>query len=299
MIKRFIDELLRHPWLSFPVTVLERFGRDNGGLFAAGLSFFMLLSMAPLLLTSAAVMACFIHSPLQVSREVGQMVGGFLPSGTSENSVTQILIRRIGLMDRFSEMVRGRTVAGVLGFAALIWSSMQIFVNASVAMNAALEVHERRSWLGVRATAVGLMFTSAVLIAITLFLTAVPSAIVDFGHGYLPGAHMHRWLITLICELLAIVVNTLLYVIVFQFLPSVQVGWAPAFAGGLTASLFWEIAKKGLASWLLRPNHTIYGDLANVILFLVWIYYSMVILLIGAGVAAEVYRRSDGDSATS
>jgi membrane protein len=100
-------------------------------------------------------------------------------------------------------------------------------------------------------------------------------------------------LITVAFELLAVAINAVLYVVLFRYLPNARIGWKAAIAGGLTASIFWEVAKKGLASWILRANHTVYGDLANLILFLIWIYYSMMILLIGAEVSAVVHRTEE------
>jgi membrane protein len=157
-------------------------------------------------------------------------------------------------------------------------------------MNATFDVVEKRSWIRVRVVALALLLVSAVLVTITLFLSAAPPAIERFRHGYFPEVPIPLWLLTIAFEILAVPVNALLYVILFQYLPSTETGWKPALVGGLTASILWEVAKKGLASWILRANHTIFGDLANVILFLLWIYYSMIIMLIGAEVAAEMSR---------
>ena len=62
--------------------------------------------------------------------------------------------------------------------------------------------------------------------------------------------------------------------------------WKAAFAGAAFAAITWEIAKKALAVYLLKPNHGLYGDLGNLIVFILWILYSMTILLLGAEVSA-------------
>ena len=81
-----------------------------------------------------------------------------------------------------------------------------------------------------------------------------------------------------------------MYVLIYRLLPNAKVSWQAATMGGVTASVLFEVAKKGVAHYLLKPNHTIYGDLANLILFVLWIYYSMTILLLGAEVSAAFVR---------
>ncbi|MFZ6655982.1 YihY family inner membrane protein [Undibacterium sp. TJN19] len=79
---------------------------------------------------------------------------------------------------------------------------------------------------------------------------------------------------------------TLLYLIV----PNRSVEWRDAAWGGLFAAVAFEIAKRIFASFVIQfPTYTIvYGALAAVPLFLVWIYVSWLIILIGAVIAAAL-----------
>jgi len=286
-----LDKVMHQPWAAFPIAVARRFGEDNGGLFAAGLSFFALLSFAPLLLTSAAVLAFFIQSPAEAAHSVQLLVVSFFPNGGAQDEINHLLVTRLNLNGQVIALVRGRAGAIVVGFVTLIWTSIQIFVNAATAMNAAFEVTESRSWLKIRVIALGLMVASGFLILATLGLSAAPQTVAGFWSSHIHGARVPVWAITTASEVLAVVINALLFSMILRYLPSTDVYWRSALVGGTAVSLFWEIAKKGLASWLLRANHTIYGDLANLILFVLWIYYSMMILLIGAEIAA-VYQKT-------
>jgi membrane protein len=97
-------------------------------------------------------------------------------------------------------------------------------------------------------------------------------------------------------EVVAVLVNAVFYVLIYRYLPNARVSWNAAMLGGLTASVFFEIAKKGLSSFVLRPNQSVYGDLANLILFVLWIYYSMIIMLLGAEVSAAFLRHRQTQS---
>ena len=272
-------------YVKFPVTVMTRFGNDNGGLFAAGLAFFMVLSLAPLILTAVAVMAFFIHDPAQASEKVVGLVQGLFPKG-AQKELTGYFVGRLGINGAIGKLIHGRLLAGIIGILTLLWASMQIFINASTAMNAAFEVKEKRSWVLLRAIALGMLFISGILMSLSLFLSTAPNAIARFGHSI--NLPLPLWLLSVIFEIIAVLVNAALYTNIYKFLPSADVSWKSAFIGGLTASVFWEIAKKLLASYLLKSNSSLYGGVGDLILFILWIYYSMMILLIGAEVAALV-----------
>ncbi len=167
------------PWFCKPAEVVRRFNEDNGGLFAAGLAFFMLLSFAPLILTGVAVLGFFID-PMQAQDMVKHLVSGMVPSGGAQSELRHFFNQRLDVGGQVQQIVNGRKIAGIIGFLTLIWTSMQIFVNASTAMNAAFEVKEKRSWLGLRAVALGLLVAGGVLTTLTLFLSAAPSAVAHF-----------------------------------------------------------------------------------------------------------------------
>ncbi|HEX7384125.1 MAG TPA: YihY family inner membrane protein, partial [Burkholderiaceae bacterium] len=76
--------------------------------------------------------------------------------------------------------------------------------------------------------------------------------------------------------------------LLFRFVPNTEVRWRHAFLGGLFVAIGLEVAKRLLA-WYVRQVPTyavIYGAFATLPIFLIWIYVSWVVLLLGAVVAA-------------
>jgi len=291
-MKQFIAKVLNIPIVRFTVTVAQRFGRDNGGIYAGALSFFMLLAFVPMVLTGVAILAHFV-SAHQASNAVETMVHNLLPAGGASNEASHLLNERLHLDQAVGGLVKQRGIAGLFGLLSLIWASMQIFINASAAMNDAWEVKETRNWFVLRGIALALMLAAGVLLVVTLFLSGAPNAVAKFNLPIVHHLPVPMWALTAIFEILAVIVNSILYLLIFKFLPNARVPWRAALVGGITTSIAWEIVKKGIAAWLLRPNHSVYGDLADLILFVLWIYYSMMILLVGAEVAA-VYAQHIG-----
>ncbi len=282
-LKQFGAEFVAHPWIKYPMETLQRFEANNGPLNAAGLAFFMLLSFAPMILMSVALLSLIV-SPSEATHQVHNIVDNLLPAGGARFEANHFLNDR--LSTSLPRMAAKSGVPFVLGLLSLIWASMQIYLTGSTAMNMAFEVKERRNWLEVHAVAFGLMIVTGLLLLVSLFLSGAPGAIHAFAIPIVEHLPVRLPIVTVIFEVIAVLVNGALFTIVYKFLPSAPTTWRSASVGGIAASFLFELAKKSMAVFLLRPDHGIYGGLADLIVFVLWIYYSMIILILGCEIAA-------------
>ncbi len=284
-IQQWWAALQRVPGVHFVVNVFQRFGDDNGGFYAAGLAFFVILSFAPILITGISVLGFFINVHT-ASTQVTEMIQNLLPRGGARDEMHKFLTTNMHLDQQVRSVINHRGIAGVFGFLSLLWATIQIFINASIAMNAMWEVKETRNWFLVRGLAVGLLIVTSSLTVFSLLLSGAPSAVADFKLPVIHHLPVPLPLLTVLFEIIALMVNAGMYTLIYKWLPNAIVSWRSAAVGGITSSILFEVAKKLVASYLLKANHSIYGDLANLILFILWIYYSMTILLLGAEVTA-------------
>jgi membrane protein len=76
----------------------------------------------------------------------------------------------------------------------------------------------------------------------------------------------------------------------FHFVPNAKVPWAHALAGGLIASTALELGKRGFAAYLTQlPTYkAVYGSFAVFPLFLLWMYFSWLVTLVAAMIAANL-----------
>jgi membrane protein len=284
-MKHFLQEAAKHPLVAFVVKLTKRFALHNCGLTAAGLAFFLFLSVGPMLLTALAVLASVVR-PEEAIGGMRHVIMHLLPQTGNPEDVANRVIDHFALGDRLHEIVLSRGPAAIVGFLILIWAAMQIFVNAAVAMNLAFNVRETRNWFAVRGLSLMLMATCGVLALLTLVFSAMPPLLARFPIWPMFVQGKPLTMLNVVFELLAVVDNTILYFLLYRFLPNVRVPMKAALIGSCAASILWEAAKRGLASWLLLPNFSVYGGLANLILIVLWMYYSMLILVLGAEVTA-------------
>jgi len=89
-------------------------------------------------------------------------------------------------------------------------------------------------------------------------------------------------------------VITVLFAIMFKFLPDVKLGWSDVWAGAVLTSLLFTIGKFLLGLYLGRASTTSsYGAAGSVVLILLWVYYASVIIFLGAEFT-QVYAKARG-----
>jgi len=294
-------------WIKFTFEVFERFGKDNGGLLAAGLAFFLVLAFVPLLLVGLwALGLVFAHRPDEALQRIEGLLQSQMPSGGASTEVQHLMARAGIAADEKAQhagpallrILQGHGVAGLVGLLGIVWASIQIFINGSTAMNAAWQAQEKRNWFQLRGIALALLVGVGVLLVLSLVVTAFSSFISNsaFAHEVPFAGAIEAGAL----ELFAIVVSAGMYAVTYKFLPSpsANVSWKSALIGGVVAAVAFEAVKKGLSLYLLKPNKSLYGELGNLIVFVLWIYYSMMILLLGAEVSAVYAAEIEGGAAT-
>jgi membrane protein len=104
--------------------------------------------------------------------------------------------------------------------------------------------------------------------------------------GAAPSTSIIEWLLALASLPLTVLAFTLLYV----YLPNCTVAWRDAVIGGLFAAVAFELAKRGFGYYVRRiPTYTaVYGAFAALPVFLLWVYLSWFIALLGAMVASAL-----------
>jgi membrane protein len=167
------------------------------------------------------------------------------------------------------------TSAGLVGAALLVWSSISLFSNVDRAVNKIWGIHRARP-LRQRALIYWVSLTlGPLLLAGSVMLDGAARALLDSW-----GARALTYLASggLTCTFFALV---------YLLVPATKVELRAAVAGGLVAGAAWEVAKFGYTFAVARffRLHAIYGSVAAVPIFLLWLYVSWAILLFGARLA--------------
>jgi membrane protein len=167
------------------------------------------------------------------------------------------------------------TSAGLVGGALLVWSSVSLFQNVDRAVNDIWGVRRRRS-LAQQATIywVGITLGPLLLAGSVMLGHGARAALASSHLGFLGAAA-------------GALLTCLFFSLAYLIVPNTKVRLRNAAAGGFIAGLAWEAAKWAYATFVARSVRysAIYGSVAAVPIFLLWLYLSWSILLFGARLA--------------
>ena len=100
------------------------------------------------------------------------------------------------------------------------------------------------------------------------------------------------WLAQALMEIPVLLVNFLIFAVIYKYLPNTKTYWRYIWLGAVIAAVLFE-AGKHLFIWYLdnfADYSELYGSVASVVVLMVWAYFSAFILILGAEIASE-YRR--------
>jgi membrane protein len=261
------------PAVGLLINALEAYGRDEMGMLAAALAYYLLLSLFPLLLLLIAIATPFLASE-EVVRETVRFATNYFPAASSE-------LRTI-----LEQVINARGPATLLAALGLLWSASGAFDLIQRGLSRAWHISRPRPLWRQRfvslVTVLGIGLLFGVSFTISAFFRTGISLRLQFGSGS----------IELIGLALTVALNFVLFSIVYKVLPFGHVTFRQVWGGALLASVLWEIAKIVFVLYLLNFARLslVYGSVGAVIALLLWGYITATILLFGAEMAA-VYSR--------
>ena len=277
----------RNPVLCLVVRVSKELIDDDATHLAAGVSFYTLFSLVPLLLLSLSIASVFLTSDLQQAHLL-ELFNRNIP-GSSE-LITSVVEDETGFSAEF----------GTLGFIGLIWLSSSTFGSVSHAVNRAWDVHDDRPIYLSKPMHILMAVTVCALMLITVIASSAIELIQE--QNYVTTFNDYRQnqleldLPINISKLVLLVfpwtVTFLLFLLIYRYVPNCRTYWKYIWPGAIVATILFESGKY-LFLWYLVNFATydqIYGPLSSVIVLMSWIYFSAFVTILGAEVSSEYGR---------
>ncbi|MYM32300.1 tRNA-processing RNAse BN [Duganella sacchari] len=240
---------------------------------AGSLTFTTVFALVPLLTIALAIFTTFpLFKTLQTSLEA-YFVQSVMPKSISST-----------ILNYLTMFASKATRLSAVGAVALIFTSITMMNLIERVFNRIWRVRDERAWTKRILVYWALLTLGPLLIGVSITLSSqVFMATSDLvGHVPIVGA--------VIYTVLSLALTTAFFTMLYVMVPNRDVDWYDAAWGGLVAGLAFELAKRGFAIFITQfPTYSkIYGALAAVPLFLLWVYVSWMITLFGALLAAAL-----------
>lgn len=262
---------------SLPMAVLQRFLAVGVPDLAAALSFYTLLSLAPLLVLLLWVTAT-LYPPAQASL-VTQLHG---LAGPAAAEVAQTILTNA------SDQPDIGSLAGIISTAGLLFGATLVFAQLQGALNRIFHSEEPRfdgalGWLKQR------LFSAGVVLALgfLLIVAMVASTAVQIAFARLPS------LLPVLASLTTLAVYAAAFACLYHWVPDRQVPWKQAWLGGIITAILFTLGRHAIGLYLANAAPgSAYGSMGALVLLLVWIYYACLVFFAGAMVTAVIDERA-------
>jgi membrane protein len=275
----------------------SEFTKDEAGQLGAALAYYAMFSIFPLLLLLIALLGYVLQYWPQAIDVQAQILGA-----VSANFSPQVAELLNEVLSGIKDKAGGATIVGLV---TLLFGASGVFGQLDASFNKIWNVPKPTESAGIVASALttlrkklfsfGMVLAVGFLLLISMALSGAAQALLDTFRD-LPVVGGYAGFVMSLA--LSFLLNTLVFILLFKFLPDTDVHWGDVWLGALVTALLWEIGKYVLGWYIGRSGQSwsAYGVVGSVLVLMAWIYFSSQILFLGAEFT-EVYARRHGSRA--
>lgn len=265
-----LPPLLRVFWAA-----VRSFFSDSVPRLGASLAYYTLFATGPIVMISIAV--------------AGAVFGAEAARGEMVSQIDQLVGREAAqavqsLLAAAGRNKNGSAIASVLGTVTLAITATGAFLELQNSLNAIWRVKARKgfnivAFLWNRLRSFALVVGIGFLLLVSLVLSAALSA---FGRwlGGLGGSELFWNLLDIAISLGVI---TTLFAALYKLLPDIKLRWRDVWLGGFVTALLFTLGKKVIGLYIGNSGTaSAYGAAGSLVVFLLWVYYSSQVVLLGA-----------------
>jgi membrane protein len=265
----------------------SKWSEHNAPRLGAALAYYMLLSIAPLVVLLVAICG-IVFKRTVAERELLLTIRGVAGS-TAADTVRMLL-------ENARYAGSGMVATGV-ALIALLFGASGVFVELRASLNTIWDAPRRsspawRDFMWQRLVSFAMVLALTFLLLTSVIISASLTAAGKFFHGLIP---LHDVIVSQALESIAsFAAIWALFALIFKFVPEVPIAWRDVSIGAGVTALFFTIGKSVLALYIGTAGvGSTYGAAGSLVALVVWVYYSAQIFFFGAEFT-RVYADSFG-----
>ena len=286
---------MRHMNLGMLKETFARFGADNASLLAAAIAYTAIFAIAPLIVITIAIAGTVI----------GETNGGHghhivedqLISAIASTSGAQTATMMRSLVDTSFSSHQGSILAQTIGWATFLLAATGLFLTLQTALNLVWHVTPKQQGLALtirnRVASVAMLLVIGALVLATIGINVAISFLWTHFTALLPfpGANV---VATAISYVVDVAIISVMFALMYKVLPDTDVAWGDVKVGAVATAVLFVIGEVALSVYISHAGISNgYGAAGSLVVLLVWVYYSAMLLLIGAEFT-RVYAEKHG-----
>ncbi|MEW6386366.1 MAG: YihY/virulence factor BrkB family protein [Thermodesulfobacteriota bacterium] len=259
--------------------------QDNAPLLGAALAFYTIFSLAPVFIIIMAIVGYFLGKEavqVHLINRLADFVG--------KDNATNII-----MMAQDSYRHSSGKVATLIALLFMLIGSTTVFVVLKNALNNMWGVRNHHTKFLDIFKDRGISFLIVLLCGVILFISMIFSSTLAVLNNWLEGFFtVPIYFFQVTDYIFSLIILTLIFAILYKFLPDVEISWKDVMIGALITALLFILGKFFVGLYLSRKHVSLaYGAAGSLVVILLWVYYSAQIVFIGAEFT-QVYARKYG-----
>lgn len=251
-------------WKNFSAQMKKR----NISAYAASIAFFFFLSIVPMLIVICSIIP---YTPLTEENLV-EAVTDVVPEQVdplAESLISDVYDKSAGIMS--------------VAIIATIWSAAKGVMALMCGLNAVNGVEEKRNYFVIRGIASLYTVVMLVIVILSLFLNVFGNQLVNLALHRFPLLRKFVSFVMNFRFLVVWAVLTLLFAAIYAYVPDKKLKFREQIPGAVFSAVVWSVFSWGFSIYITYGNpYGIYGSLSIIIIVLLWMYFCMYIVMIGA-----------------
>ncbi len=252
------------------------FSQNKVTKLSGSLAYYTVFSMGPLLVVIISLCGIFLQKEA-IENEIYIILEDFVGSDTALQ--LQEIIKNAAIGNK-------STIAAIIGIVALLIGATTVFAEIQDSINTiwGLKPKPKRGLLKMlmnRFLSFSVIISLGFLLLVSLTITGVIESISTRLQAKFPDVTVVLFYIVNL--ILTICICTLIFSVIFKVLPDARIKWKDVMAGAFITTILFMIGKFGISLYISQTKvGSTYGAAGSLVILLVWVYYSSIILYIGA-----------------
>lgn len=260
---------------SLIVETARSWNRDDPWRLSAIVAYYAILSLPGLLVVIISLLGYF-WGPEIIEGKIHNEINDTMGASAADSLQSIFENARSGEASLFSK---------ILGIAALIFGATGVFYHLQISINNIWDIQSDPKnsilrYLIDRTRSFGFVLIVSFLLLVSFVVSALLAGLQGYLSKWFPELTYYFFKATNIIIQLGFA--TVLFALIFKYLPDVHIGWRSVWVGALITSVLFALGKEILAIYFgqASPGNT-YGAAGSIIIVLLWVSYSCLILFFG------------------
>ena len=243
---------------------------------SGSLAYYTIFSMGPLLVMIISLCGLFLAREA-VEGEVFSVLHNFVGQDTAIQ--LQEIIKNASLAGKSK-------IAAIIGGITLLIGATTVFGEIQDSINSiwGLKAKPRKGWLKMlqnRFLSFSVIVSLGFLLLVSLTISGIIEGISNGLRARYPDVTVVVFYI--INLLLTLTISTIIFAVIFKVLPDARIRWRDVIAGAITTAILFMLGKFGISLYISQTKvGSTYGAAGSLVILIVWVYYSSIILYLGA-----------------